>query len=605
MLIRTIRSVEIIRLIGIVVPLLLTSLSAQGQNHQGSAVDEAAAVSATGAIRGRVINENGQALPDAAVSIRAYGSSGPGQMIITNREGTFEANGLDRLVYQISASAPAYTTQPRDPDSTEATSYRVGDSVTLVLLKGGVITGSVTASGSEPVVGVRLRAQMIRDGNGLPPRYGSIVRDQVTDDRGIYRIYGLPTGTYLVMAGGGFFGVVNAYDTDAPTYAPSSTRDTAAEINVRTGEESAGVDIRYRGDPGYMVSGVASGPQHPEPSGFSLMLSSTLEAGSQLNISSFQPPGSRGFVFPGIADGDYDITAQSFFSGGERALSEPVRIKVRGADVTGIEVITKPLGAVSGRVVLESSKAAECKGKRRPLLTETLISAWHNEKTRAKDLPLFVWSLGGPATPDKEGNVTLRNLAAGQYHFIPRFAAKYWYLDSISLQSSVAAGTKATPATREVDAARNWTTVKPGERLSGLVIKLAEGAASLQGKISLREGETSPARLYVYLLPAEREKVDDVLRHYAAPVLSDGKILLNNLAPGRYLVLAQPATDIASSPLTKLRLPDETETRAKLRQAAEASTTEIEFKPCQNVTDYQLPLKPSLSAPLKAALIER
>ena len=593
------RSVEIIRLIGVVVSLLLTLLSTDGQNQRSSSTDEAAKVAPTGAIRGRVINENGQALPDATVSIRAYGSSGPGQIITTSREGNFEASGLDRLVYLISASAPAYTAQPRDPDSTETTSYRVGDSVTLVLLKGGVITGSVIAAGSEPVVGVRVRAQMIRDGNGQPPRYGSIVRERATDDRGVYRIYGVPTGTYLVMAGGGgaFFGLVNAYDTDAPTYAPSSTRDTAAEINVRAGEETASVDIRYRGESGHTISGVASGPQPAQPSGFSMMLSSTVEEGSQLNISSYQPPGSRGFVFTGIADGDYDITAQSFFPIGERTISEPRRVEVRGVDATGIEVITKPLGAVSGRVVLENSKAAECKGKRRPLLTETLVSAWHNEKTKAKDQPQFIWSLGAPSSPDKQGNISLRNLAPGQYHFIPRFSAKYWYLDSISLPSSAAPGPKSTQAEREVDAARNWTTLKTGERLSGLVIKLSEGAASLQGNISLLEGEKSPARLYVYLLPAEREKTDDVLRFYAAPVLSDGKITLNNLAPGRYLILAQPAIEAGLSPLTKLRLPDETETRAKLRRDAEAAKTEIEFKPCQNLTDYQLTLKSSLTAP--------
>jgi len=38
-----------------------------------------------------------------------------------------------------------------------------------------------------------------------------------------------------------------------------------------------------------------------------------------------------------------------------------------------------------------------------------------------------------------------------------------------------------------------------------------------------------------------------------------------------------------------LRLPDETETRAKLRRDAEDAKNAIEFKPCQNVTDYQLP----------------
>jgi hypothetical protein len=39
---------------------------------------------------------------------------------------------------------------------------------------------------------------------------------------------------------------------------------------------------------------------------------------------------------------------------------------------------------------------------------------------------------------------------------------------------------------------------------------------------------------------------------------------------------------------TKLRLPDAAAQRAKLRAEAEAAKREIEFKPCQNVIDYQL-----------------
>ena len=588
----TTRSVQSIRLVGMIVAVLLSSAYTVGQSQRSSSADEPAEAS-TGAITGRVINENGQPLPDAIVSIRAYGIAGPNQTITTSRNGTFEASGLDRLVYQVSASAPAYTTLPRDPDSAQAAYYRVGDSLTLVLLKGGVITGRVTTSGDEPVVGVRVRAQMIRDGNGQPARYGGTVRENATDDRGLYRIYGLPTGTYLVMTSGNSFTsfMVNAYDADAPTYSPSSTRDTAAEINVRAGEETASVDIRYRGESGHIVSGIANGPQPAEPVGFNITLTSTREPGSQWTSASYQYPGARGFSFSGVADGDYDITARSLFPNGEWTLSEPKRIKVRGADITGLEVTTRPLAGISGRVVLEDSKVPECNGKRRPLFTETLVSAWHNEKDKAKDQPQFIWSLGTPSSPDKQGNISLRNLAPGQYHLITRFSAKYWYLHSISLQASIAPGSKSTQTNREVDAARNWTTLKPGDRLSGLVIKLSEGAASLQGKVTVSEGEQPPGRLYAYLVPAERERADDVLRFYAAPVDSDGKIMLNNLAPGRYLILAQPVLDSASSPLTKLRLPDETETRAKLRRDAEVSRTEIEFKPCQNVTDYQLTLK--------------
>ncbi len=89
------------------------------------------------------------------VLIRAYGIAGPDQMLTTNRNGTFEASGLDRLVYQVSASAPAYTTLPRDPDSTQAAYYRVGDSLTLVLLKG--------RSYHRPRYDVRRRARSRRE----------------------------------------------------------------------------------------------------------------------------------------------------------------------------------------------------------------------------------------------------------------------------------------------------------------------------------------------------------------------------------------------------------------------------------------------------------
>ena len=71
-----------------------------------------------------------------------------------------------------------------------------------------------------------------------------------------------------------------------------------------------------------------------------------------------------------------------------------------------------------------------------------------------------------------------------------------------------------------------------------------------------------------------------------------GKITvkLNNVAPGRYWILAHPAIDDGPSPLTKLRLPDGTETRLTFRGAAEAAKNEIEFKPCQNVVDFRLKL---------------
>jgi hypothetical protein len=129
-----------------------------------------------------------------------------------------------------------------------------------------------------------------------------------------------------------------------------------------------------------------------------------------------------------------------------------------------------------------------------------------------------------------------------------------------------------------------------GSGCQELTVTLAPGAASIIGQLTLAEGEAVPEKLFVYLVPAEKEKADEALRFYAAAVSRDGKIAFDNLAPGRYWVLAKPAIDGLALPVTKLRAPDDTEIRARLRREAEAGKNEIELKPCQNVVDYRLSL---------------
>jgi hypothetical protein len=74
-----------------------------------------------------------------------------------------------------------------------------------------------------------------------------------------------------------------------------------------------------------------------------------------------------------------------------------------------------------------------------------------------------------------------------------------------------------------------------------------------------------------------------VLRYFAVPVNSDGRFWLK-APPGRYWLFAQPGTDDTRYESSKVRLPDGTATRSSLRQAAEQSKTEIEVKPCQEIT---------------------
>src|SRR5690349_15104712 len=104
----------------------------------------------TGSISGKVVNESGQPLIGAAVFVRSVGSFNSGRSTASDVEGNFRVNGLDPGLYTVGANAPAYTT---DPTATVApTYYRLGDSVRLQLVRGGVITGAVTNALGEPVI---------------------------------------------------------------------------------------------------------------------------------------------------------------------------------------------------------------------------------------------------------------------------------------------------------------------------------------------------------------------------------------------------------------------------------------------------------------------
>ena len=162
-----------------------------------------------------------------------------------------------------------------------------------------------------------------------------------------------------------------------------------------------------------------------------------------------------------------------------------------------------------------------------------------------------------------------------------RLPGPTWYLQSVAF---------VPPGGKPIDATRSWTTVKPGDQLSGLTFTVAQGAALVRGQITLAEGQKLPDKLSVYLVPAEAAQAEEVLRYFASPVSSEGYFWLGNVVPGRYWMLAQRSTDDTRGELSKLRLPDAAETRSSLRRAAEKGKTAIELKPCQDVP-FKLPLE--------------
>ena len=544
---------------------------------------EKASTPTTGTISGRVVNESGQPLSHASVFVSAPIGPTQARNVMTDDGGNFTITGLDPYAYYLSAVAPSYINMPRDPDVPSPT-YRVGDSVTIIMLKGAVLTGTVTNAAGDPVVQVGVRALMVRDANGQEPIAARFPIERTTDDRGVYRLYGLPPGTYVVSAGGrsGGFGS-DLYETNAPTYAPGATRDTASEITVRPGDEISGVDIHYRGDVGHAISGSIINPPTNNAS-LNISLYQLVHGVRQMAASAFQFQNTSGFSFFGLADGDYELMAQSNSAQGEFLMSEPQRLSLRGADISGLKLGLKSLAFISGNVALENSAATECANKHKPVFSETMIVA--TRERRANDSEVGPGYILGQTLLDNKGDFVLRNLVPGQFTLSARFFAKYWYLRSIQ-SSSVT----AQAAARGTDLARSGLALKFGDRVSGVTVTLAEGAASLRGTVKLEAKQSVPAKLYVHLFPAEKESADDVLRFFTAPVASDASFSLNNIAPGKYWLVTRVVTDNESTTDLKLRSPQRADTRAQLRGSAVAIGTPLELKPCQNLTSFELPLK--------------
>lgn len=572
--------------------LALTCVSAMAQ--QPTATPESSAEVTTGTISGQIVNERGEPMPGANVFIRPMGAPNAGRSTASDAEGRFRINGLEPSLYVVTGFAPAYVSHVPELEGSP-TYYRIGDTLKVEMIKGGVLTGTVSSPTGEPLVGIRVRALRIRDPKGQlvrMPQYGSTERS--TDDRGMYRIYGLAPGTYLVSAGGGSGGPsfsLVPYETDVPTYAPSSTRDGATEYNVRGGEET-NVDIRYRSDPGHTVSGTV---KLAAANGANVMLMPA-DGGFMPAAGAMQAPGARGFELTGVGDGDYYVIAMEFPMTAmapttipEIPVSEPKRITVKGADISGLELIPRPPSSISGRIALEPSKAPECQGKRKPLFAETLVELQRPEKDPDVIAP-FMRMLAGGVAPDPKGAIVFRNLTPGRYRFEPRFHARFWYLQSISIGAPSTA-TPARTATPKVDPAASWTSLKTGEKISDLTITLAEGAASIRGRVPVAEGASIPAGTAVYLVPAEADKAGDMLRYFVTDVGYDGTFALNSLPPGRYWSVLQNPVQSEIATLSKLRLPESAEARIKLRRTAESQKSDLELKPCQTLADYRLSFK--------------
>src|SRR5262245_12591253 len=550
------------------------------------------AIAQTGEITGRVVADDGEGVVNVTVFLNVAGArSGGPRTTATDENGKFRFSDLDQNEYAISvADFGGYIrTPPSEAERQRPRYYRVGDDITLTMTRGGVITGRVTNANGDPVIAVAVTAVRARDAEGAPARGGYPSRPRFTNDRGVYRIYGLTPGTYVVAANrrdNNFRPGPAPYDDELPAYHPSATtRAEAAEIKVSNGAEITGVDIRYGGARGHTISGVVSGGK-----GIVVRPAVSVQlfgARGELSANSaYIRPGDdkRSFEFYGLPDGEYILIARS--AGDDQGLAAaPARITLSGADIAGIELKLDPLGSVSGRVVIDDLPDS-CDAKRKISPEHTFITLTRDDMEA--DAPLFLrYSGGASQRVDENGRFTIKGVEPGHYRIVARSLDENLYVKAISASAATparrGAARRANPAG---GVSRDGFTFRQGEKMTGVAVTSSAGAASLRGKVaSENEGARLPSRLRLHLIPADPKAADDVLRYAETIVRSEGAFAFNNIAPGKYRLLARVVPD--DEPIDRPPLPAawDANERANLRKEALAMNVEVELKPCQRVTD--------------------
>jgi len=541
-------------------------------------------------ITGRVLLEDGSPVEGMDVWVFREGVKFyTGQSFFTDRDGNFTVTGLVPGLYELRANLAGYI----ESTDTTYTLHRIGDHVTIKMIKGGVITGVVTDPNGDPLIGVSIYAQRTRDAEGHPliRRLHKYYLGAYTDDRGIYRLYGLNPGSYILAVNpglGAYFGG-NEIGRNILTYHPSTMRDGAAEITVHAGEEISGIDIQHRSQPGSAVTGTLTGefaPAHNEYGTVALVNFQSGQVEAETSVS-----GSNCFLFFGVPDGDYALYAKKYSDSGDGATSPPLRVQVKGTDLTGINLKLIKLGSISGRVSIEPSSIS-CKNKVKYGVEEVYLDARSNEIQKRSLNPFFNPAFSGPASRalvlSEKGEYILHSLEPGSYRITANLPGENWHVRAINQPMT------GGPARRQVDISRTGIVVKSGEKLSGVDVLIAEGAAGLNGRIAFpnelqnKNEKMIASRYRVHLIPVE--DAENILRYAETPVSADGSYVFKNLAPGKYWMLAQPLPEGVSTeaPVS----PAAWNAAERVRMRREAAKNVIELQPCQRMSDYVLRVDP-------------
>lgn len=440
--------------------------------------------------------------------------------------------------------------------------------IALQAVRAASIGGRIFYADGEPAVGVKVEA-MRKDGGLFVGSYMAS-RLATTDDRGSYRITGLPEGEYIVRVvepyrhqeTSGRYSYFAARNSILHTYYPNGDRsDSATPMKLQLGEEIQSVDITIPDRKLLTLSGnvVFKGTKEPL-NGFMVVIARADNidrgvidgTGNSTNVTTDE---SGEWSVANLPQGKYSVTVVEGYRPSSQSQTpnskEPVKrsyssvrkeVELSESDVSGLTI----------EMPLESSVLATVRDEKGKTVDSPFGIYLINEKTKRSFGP-DMQANRRPGQTKSTTDPTLRfgKLEAGEYRV--RVSSQNFYLVSATLNGS--------------DAVEQTFKVGEGDEVKGLSIVVSKGMGTVSGVVD----NYDPNSPFTVMLT----RTDSTATVGSSQVGRDGKFKLR-AAPGTYRLLLVSTVD--------LRLSDPAAARARyeemLRNAREVDlrageTTEV------------------------------
>lgn len=562
----------------------LTVTQSSASSQQRDAQAQAPAPTGTGLMAGTVTMA-GTGQPVEGVRVTLSGAElRASRSAMTNTDGQFVFEKLPAGTYTVRGAMTGHIAgtygqkQPGKPGtSIVLTAGQQLKNVTFEIAKGGVISGVVLDEKNRPSIGtpVRVMRWMIQSGERILTTAGT----GTTDDRGMYRIFNLSPGDYVVsavprntasevltgidianqarteeLAARGLINqnvVMNVSIENltsasadpaqgyAPVFYPGSTQLAGARaIRVGIGEEQLGIDFGLQRVALTTVSGQVIVPNGQSPTTVQVRLLQAEGNALGLGQQSVRPTQTGTFTFRSVVPGQYTVFAVA-------TVNEPRGPNTAPAGVGEWESAPQP--GLQRRIWAQSDLFVD--GNSPPVVSLTMREGMavsgnitfvgslpqpnNSQRVRVSLAPLGqvaqslgVGNLQGMA--DASGRFTINGAIPGKYRVTASGGAQGWMLKSV-----IANG---------VDVMDFPLELEPDTNVSALTLQFGDRNTDLKGVLTDAMGAATSDYSVVIFPEDQRYWVPYARRMRSTRPATDGKFAFVGLPPGEYRIAA--VTDV-------------------------------------------------------------